>query len=404
MLYIPRRRLLLLAVIIPMIAAYICYAIWFFASTQSRRSIVSIPAWIELGHGPPVTYIDDYAQGVSLSAESAILIENTTGTILFAKNEHVRRAPASTTKILTALLTLETARLSDQITVSRHAAWTPGSTARLYAGQKLTVEEALYGMMLRSGNDAAVALAEHISGSVTEFAKLMNTRSQELGAANSRWQNPHGLDKPGHYSTAFDLAMIARVALLYPKFAEIVGTKTYGSWNNTNRLLWSYAGADGVKTGTTSQAGHCLVAAASRDGRQLISVVLKSKDRWTDSTRLLDYGFNNFRLVPIARAGQIMAEIKIENGMSPVVKAAAPQDWHQVLKNKDADKLQLKVAIEPLSAPIAKGSKVGELVAYLGEEELGSLPLVAAETVHRRTLWRLLLQKLQLLQGRISGH
>lgn len=399
MLYIPRRYLIGLGIISLILFSVISYT-ELLAPSRSR----SVPAWIELGYGPPVTYIDDYAQGVSVSAESAILIENTTGTILFAKNEHVRRAPASTTKILTALLTLENARLSDQITVSRYAASTPGSTARLYAGQKLTVEEALYGMMLRSGNDAASALAEHISGSVAEFAKLMNARSQELGAMNSRWQNPHGLDKPGHFSTAFDLAMIARVALLYPKFAEIVGTKTYGNWNNTNRLLWSYAGADGVKTGTTSKAGHCLVAAASRDGRQLISVVLKSRDRWTDTTRLLDYGFNNFRLIPIAQKDQVVAEINIENGMSPIVKAVAPRDWYQVLRNTDLDKLQIKVAIDPLLAPIPKGAKVGELVAYLGEEELGTLPLVAAETVHRRTLWRLLLQKLQLFQRRISDH
>lgn len=385
--FIPRRHLIWAAVC-PIILAALC-GLWLFTTRYH-----STPAWIELGLGPQITYVDDYAKGVDISAEAAILVENSTGTVLYAKNEHIRRAPASTTKILTALLVLERGRLSDTVTVSRNAAWTGGSTARLSPGQKLTVEELLHGLLLPSGNDAGVALAEYMSGSTEEFAALMNKRSQELGATNSQWKNPHGLDRPGHYSTAFDLAMISRVALLYPKFGEIVGTKTYapqnanlGAWNNTNRLLWSYAGINGIKTGTTSKAGHCLVAAASRDGRQLISVVLGSRNRWADSVKLLNYGFNNFHLIPIASKGQVMAEIKLEGAVLPSVKAVALQDFKEVVRDSDVDDIQTTVVLDPVDPPVRKGQPLGYVVAYLKDRELGSVPLVASETVRRKTLW-----------------
>ena len=356
--FIPRRRLRWLV----LLCLGLAFGSWLVLT--GNRDQPSTPAWVKLGAGPPITYVDDYAQGVNISAQAAILVENATGTVLYAKNEHVRRAPASTTKVLTALLALETGRLDDVVTVSRNADATPGSTAALVAGQKLTLEEALHGLLLRSGNDAAVAIAEHLQGSVSEFAKEMNLRSKELGAANSQWKNPHGLDHPGHYTTAYDLAMISRVALLYPKVAEIVGTKNYSPqsiprhWSNTNRLLWSYAGADGVKTGTTSQAGHCLVAAASRDGRQLISVVLGSSDRWSDSTRLLNYGFDNFHLIPIATKGQVIAELQIEGAVDPRLEAMALQDFSQVVATKDVEHLHTKVVLEPTTLPIKKGDEL----------------------------------------------
>ncbi len=392
--FIPRRRLIWIA-LCPVVLLGL-WAAWLQLSPRTAA-----PAWVELGRGPKVTYVDDYAQGTNISAQAAILVENSTGTILYAKNEHVRRAPASTTKVLTALLALESARLDETVTVSRNAAWTPGSSANLSTGQKMALEQILHGLLLRSGNDAAVAVAEHLSGSVDRFARLMNERSQELGATNSQWKNPHGLDNPGHFSTAFDLAMISRVAMLYPKFAEIVGTKTYspqgmsGSWSTTNRLLWSYAGAEGIKTGTTSKAGHCLVAAASRDGRQLISVVLGSRDRWADSAKLLNYGFGNFHLIPIAAKGQVMAEYKVEGAVTPLVQAVALQDFTQVVRDRYVDELQTKVVLDPASLPIHKGQQVGHVVAYLGDKELGSVPLIAAQTVRQRTLWHDLLDWLQ---------
>ena len=277
--------------------------------------------WIPVEPQIDVVWMPGYDEGPYVSARAAILFENTTGTVLYAKNAHERRAPASTTKILTAIMALELSNLDEIVTVSRRAASTPGSTARLYTGQKIRMDDLLHGLLLRSGNDAAVAVAEHLAGTESTFVSWMNQRATALGATNTRFQNPHGLDKPGHYSTAYDLALLSRIALVYPTFAEIVRKQTYDyqgqTWNNTNQLLWRFEGLEGIKTGTTSRAGYCLVAAASKDGMQLISVVLGSNNRWDDSSRLLSWGFEEFHRVTLADSGDVLARIPLADGMTP---------------------------------------------------------------------------------------
>ncbi len=245
----------------------------------------------------------------TVTADAAVLMDARTGKILYDKNAGQRRPPASTTKIMTTLLALEGGEPGQVVTVSHRAASVGEASLYLRAGEKLTLEELLYGAMLRSGNDACVAIAEHIAGTESNFVLLMNQKAKMIGANDTVFKNTNGLPAVGHYSTARDLAVITCYALKNPTFQKIVSTrgKMIGEQgerylNNTNRLLWSYAWADGVKTGTTNEAGHCLVASARRGDMQLISVVLHSDDRWADSVKLLDYGFDDFDRVRVLEA------------------------------------------------------------------------------------------------------
>ncbi|NLJ26270.1 MAG: D-alanyl-D-alanine carboxypeptidase [Firmicutes bacterium] len=361
------------------------------------------PAWIATFWEPEFDYLPDYTKGPGISASSAILLEGTTGTVLYAKNEHIRRPPASTTKILTALLALEEGTLGDVVTISQRAASVRGSSARIYPRQRIPLTDLIHGLLLPSGNDAAVAIAEHLAGSEAEFVKNMNLRARELGALNSHFANPHGLDHPDHYSTAFDLAMITRVAMLYPQFGEAVSKTKHDasfdgsrwSWYNTNRLLISFEGAEGVKTGTTGGAGYCLVAAASRDGRRLISVVLNSRNRWNDAANLLEYGFQQFHLLPLSQKGQKLADITIQGGVHQRVAGIAKDTTYKVVPNRDIDAVRAEVVIEKTNAPIKRGQRLGEVLYMLGDDVIGKTPLVASDSVPRATPLNRLLYWLQ---------
>lgn len=350
-----------------------------------------------------LTYIEgatqlDLPRTPWLSATSAILVDNETGTILYAKNENARRAPASTTKILTALLAIEHGRLDRVVTVSRRAANVVGSDIRLHAGQEVKLHDLVAGLLIRSGNDAAVAIAEAVAGSVENFACLMNRRAAELGATNSHFVNPHGLDHPGHYSTAHDLAVIARTAMHYELFSRLVATKEYAPpsipgalWHNTNRLLWSFDGMEGIKTGTTGKAGNCLVAAARRDGRQLISVVMDSGNRWGDTTRLLEYGFSEFTLLRPASRGKPVAEATVVGARrEPVttVPVAPTRDLVLTVRTSQAGRYQVRLEVKPLPAPVRRGAPAGNLLLLRDGKEVISVPLVTTTGVGPDSFWR----------------
>jgi len=341
-----------------------------------------------------------------VSADAAVLLDPVTGEILYAKHALDARAPASTTKIVTCLLVLENCRLDEVVSVSDRAASTGGSRVGLRSGQLIAVQDLLFGLMLRSGNDAAVALAEHVSGSVEAFAAQMTARARSLGALSSNFVNPHGLQARGHVSSAYDLALLARAALRDPVFQELVQSKEreIGSlapeWTrllrSTNKLLWSFSGADGVKTGTTGQAGECLVASATRSARQLISVVLHSDDRYGDSARLLEYGFEHTRLcvlgLPGDRARSVLA-----------VDPAAP--WGPVLASGRTVPLVLRFAellafnyppgpcpevevsfstdLNPPVLPLAAGEVVGTAVARVDGKIVASAGLTTEAPVPR---------------------
>jgi D-alanyl-D-alanine carboxypeptidase (penicillin-binding protein 5/6) len=245
-----------------------------------------------------------YGADIKIAGRAAVLMEMSAGKILWQRNQDQLLAPASTTKILTALVVLERSKLNDVVKVPREATLATGGTVHLHTGEQLSVEQLLYGMLLGSANDAAIALANHTGGSMAKFVDLMNGKARHLGAKRSNFHNPTGLPQKGHMTTARELAMISRAALANPQFRRIVANKKQawksakwqGELKNSNVLLETYPGAIGVKTGQTSEAGFCLVAAAARGEESFIAVILKSTEKsgWEDAKRLLDHGFKNF--------------------------------------------------------------------------------------------------------------
>jgi serine-type D-Ala-D-Ala carboxypeptidase (penicillin-binding protein 5/6) len=246
--------------------------------------------------------------GWDVAAKAAVLMEMETGKILWEKNKQAPRPPASTAKILTALVTLDRVPLKEIVTVSITAAVRKNSAVSLQGGERLTVQDLLYALLLQSNNDAAVALASHIGGSTPKFVQIMNQKANSLGALHSKFFNPTGMPHRGQVTTANDLALITKAALANSEFRRIAATKSYpwksstweGPLDNSNELLKSYDGAIGVKTGSTREAGHCLVAAAQRENKTLIAVVLGSQEKqvWQDARKLLDHGFKTFDMVP----------------------------------------------------------------------------------------------------------
>ncbi|NLC50812.1 MAG: D-alanyl-D-alanine carboxypeptidase, partial [Firmicutes bacterium] len=267
---------------------------------------------------------------LELTAEAAVLMDRDSRRVLYAQNPHQKRPMASTTKIMTAVTALEAGDLDDVVIVSERAAAIGGSSIWLSAGEEKTLEELLYGLMLRSGNDAAVAIAEHIAGSIEAFAVMMTKKAREIGALNSSFKNPHGLHDEKHYITAYDLSLIASYALRNPKFREIIATRDIAiSWpgaewdrllHNQNRLLDLYPGGDGVKTGWTTPAGRCFVGSATRDGWQLVATVLNAPDMYNDAIMLLDYGFNNFTNKRLIAQGQFLRRVEVEKGVQGSVR------------------------------------------------------------------------------------
>lgn len=241
------------------------------------------------------------ALAVDLSARAAVLIDGKSGKVLFEKNKDERLPMASTTKIMTGLLACESKKMKKVVTVSPVASGTEGSSLWLEPGEKQTLENLTYGLMLRSGNDAAVAIAEYLGGSTEAFALMMNERAKKIGVQNTGFQNPNGLDAEGHFTTAYDLALISREAMKNKKFRKIVSTKSKtipwesSEWDrsltNHNKMLWRYEGCNGIKTGFTKKSGRCLVTSAKRGKTKLICVTLNAPDDWNDHTKMLDYGF-----------------------------------------------------------------------------------------------------------------
>ncbi len=263
---------------------------------------IALP-WSEVDRvivGPEGNWIDPPPPAIR--ASSALLLEEGSGRIMLEKNPKERRQIASLTKLMTAVMAQERGCLRDMVRVSRRAALTSGASLRLKAGQRVRMRDLLLGMLMRSANDASVAVAEHIGGSEEEFVRLMNKKARSLGLFDTHFRNCHGLDEPGHYSSAYDMAKLSRYAISFPFLADCVrkreivvslgGNRRPKIWRNSNKLLRIYLGADGIKTGYTEEAGKCLVASAQRGGLRLIAVLLNDEERWNDACELLEYGFS----------------------------------------------------------------------------------------------------------------
>lgn len=344
----------------------------------------------------------------TISAESAILIDAKTGQILYERNSRRRSAPASTTKVLTAIIAIESGHLDDEVKISPKAASTAGSSMHLVSGQMISLRELVTGLLLRSGNDAAVAIAEHLAGSVENFVSLMNHKATLLDALDSHFVNPHGLTAPMHYSTAFDLAWITKYALTNPTFATIVNTReTNIDWldrrgkehdqnlRNTNKLLWLLEEVDGVKTGTTNQAGPCLISSATRGNQQLIAVVLHDHSRWNDSMQLLIHGFNTYKLYEYANKNDVLSSIPVEKGLSSMVDAVVDSQASLVVSTGDYKNITVRIDLpEKIKAPVYQGQKIGEIIFSVNQQTVKTVPITAGQTVDEHTTTRTFLRYL----------
>lgn len=329
-------------------------------------------------------YIPKVSAEVEVSAKSAICIHYETGQVLYAKNAEERLPMASTTKIMTALVALEEAALSDVVTVSANAQGVEGSSMYLKAGQTLSMEELLNGLMLSSGNDAAVAIAEHIAGSEDAFCRRMNQKAQTLGCRDTQFKNANGLPDDAHYTTARELALITGKALENETFRRIVSQKSAvvcgKTITNHNKMLSLYDGAIGVKTGFTKKAGRTLVSAAERGGVRLISVTLNAPDDWDDHTKILDAGFETLEIRTLAEKDKIADVFSILDGAEENVSAVFSESFSlPVIKGKNTE---TKFIVEAaLSAPIEKGQTIGKAVFYLEGVPMGEIPLLAEKSI-----------------------
>ena len=327
-------------------------------------------------------------------ARSAILIEAETGRVLYENNAHEALPMASTTKIMTALVALENGSLQDNVTAGEHAFGVPGTSIYLSMGEQLTLEQMLYGLMLASGNDAAVAVAEHIGGSVSEFCRLMTARAEEIGCENTVFTTPHGLPADGHHTTAWDLAMITREAMKNPVFREIVSTQRATlPWEgheydrvltNKNKLLSTYPGALGVKTGYTKAAGRCLVFSAEREGLSLIGVLLNCPDWFNEAAALLDRGFENWQMVTLLSQGETVREIPVTGGSQSSVSVIVQSDVAAPVAMDAWPDLVIDLP-DSLHAGILQGHQVGSVSLLDQGETLITVPVVAGETVPERS-------------------
>ena len=332
--------------------------------------------------------------GFSVAAKGAALIEARTGRVLFARNANEMLPMASTTKIMTCLLALENSPLDAVVTAGPNAYGTPGTSIYLSEGESLTMEQMLYGLMLRSGNDAAVAIAEHVGGSVEGFAEMMNARAKELGA-DATYVNPHGLSASGHRASALALTLIMREGLKNPDFARITATKEKViPWEgndysrllqNKNKLLTTYEGAMGGKTGYTSDAGRCLVFSAQRDGMTLIGCVLNCSTWFDTATAMLDYGFENWSMTTIARQGDVAKEVSIFGGEERAAELVFADELSFPLMSGERYTVTMDIP-DAFSAPVRAGDAAGCVVVEIGGREVCRVDVVFASDVAKNNM------------------
>ena len=342
-----------------------------------------------------------YAEEPDVKAAGAVLIEKESKRVLWSRNADAPMPPASTTKIMTAVIVLENNRLDKVITADKEAAAAPKVKMGLEAGEKITVEQLLCALLMQSSNDAAVALAIGTEGSVEAFCKKMNEKAAEIGCKDTFFETPNGIDKGEHHSTPYDMALIAAYALDNPDFVRIskiknidfsTDKKTY-SITNKNRFLNEYNGAIGIKTGFTGKAGHCFAGAAQRNGMTLVSVVFASgwgsagKERkWTDTKALMNYGFGNFGKIQLVNKGAAVRDVTVQNGKQAKVGTVLAEDYTTALKNGEKYSISLELP-KYLEAPIKKGARAGTANIIINGVTEAKIPVVAAESVDGRGFW-----------------
>lgn len=350
-----------------------------------------------------------------INCRYAIVLDRNSKAVLYGKNELTKTKMASTTKIMTAIVVIENTNLNNVVEISSKAAGTGGSRLKIKKGDKITVRDLLYGLMLRSGNDAAVALAEYVGGSIEGFAVLMNKKANEIGLKNTNFVTPHGLDSEQHYTTAYELAILTDYALNNETFVNIVKTKTCNiningysrTISNTNELLGNLNGVYGVKTGFTNGAGRCLVTSIKRNDLDVICIVLGAdtkKIRTTDSVKLIEYTFSNFMNINIRNkieeefrnwdninSGRINIKKGIKNGIN--LKLGEYNLESYPIKNNTEEKIKINIETNlDLIAPIKEETKIGRLIVYYGDTEIVEIDILTDEEVNKKGILNYILE------------
>lgn len=341
-----------------------------------------------------------YAKDLRVDAVSAIAIDSISGRVLFEQNGYSIVPMASTTKIVTALVALNCGNLDDEFTISKNSASVRGSTVGYKAGEKIKLHELLYGLMFKSGNDAAIAIAEGIGGSVEGFCKLMNEYALTIGILDSHFESPHGLDSQNHYSTAYDLALATKKAKENPKFHEIVSSKTiskdkYGftrDYQNINKLLYQMPNANGVKTGYTGGAGKCLVSSVNMGEGDIIIVTLNCTPRWEETRKIYEYVEKNYDYKKVISQGETLKNLQVENGKEEL-KLVCQKDI--VLPVKENEKLNIEIdAPTNLKAPVEKNKKIGSVKISDEKGKILYEELLSENEVNKNPLFKVIKDKI----------
>ncbi len=330
-----------------------------------------------------------------VNGKSGILLESESGRILYSNNEHQRLPIASTTKIMTALLALEHGNLDEKVKVDKKSIGIEGSSIYLGYDEEISLKDLVYGLMLRSGNDSAVAIAIHVGGSVENFIEMMNEKAKEIGANNTNFTNPHGLHNDNHYSTAYDLALITREAMKNDEFKKICKTKLWVAerdinkyFYNKNKTLWQYEGGDGVKIGYTTKAGRCLVSSATKNGMQLISVVLDDYSWFNDCYKLFDYGFENYKPMVFYDKEQFIKNINVPNGKIEKLPVITENSLVLPLTEDELDEVKIIIDLpDNIKAPIKKGTAIGKIKVFKDGELMTSENLLAKKNIYEKGFW-----------------
>ncbi len=335
---------------------------------------------------------------VKINSPSAIVIDSDSGRVLYEKDGYSRRKVASLTKMITAIVTIENVKLDEVVTVKTPSSSIGGSTVGMKKGDKITVEALMHGMLMKSGNDCAYALAEYVGGSIEKFAEMMTEKAKDIGAKDSSFKNPHGLDEEGHHSTAYDMALITRYALNNKIINDIVGTdsinvqfgKTVKTFSNTNRLLRTYSFADGVKTGFTNGANRCLISSATKDDLRVIAVVLGSETtdiRFNDSKALLQYALENYEMKDISKNMNWYINIPVYKGTVDYYEKYITREMKVALTDEEYEKIYVKQTILPvIKAPLNKGYKLGVIEMYIDNEKLYEEDIFLEKNIYKKSV------------------
>lgn len=350
------------------------------------------------------------AESFDIDAKAGILIDASTGIILYEKNIHEALPPASVTKIMTMLLTMEALdsnkiTLEDKVVISERASSMGGTQIYVEPGETKTVEDLMKAIAIRSANDASVAIAEYIAGSEEIFVEKMNNRAKELGMKDTYFVNTNGLPAEGHVTSAYDISLMSRELLKHVKVQKWLttwmdtvevgrGATSTQELVNTNKLIRTYEGANGIKTGSTAEAKYCLSASATRGNNTFIAVILAaptSPIRFSEAAKLLDYGFANFNTIKVVEKDASLGNVKVEKGKTSEINVTTDDSLNVLVKKGEESKVKKEIIIPQLiKAPVMKGEKIGEIIVTLEGQEMGKMDLVSAETIKEASIFDIL--------------